>query len=334
MRSRVLVANSLVVAVGAVVGAWLTIEIVHRHLEERFFPIGFGFALAGTLVTLVVNRRVLRTAFAPLTLLERAAEAVSQGDAEARAPVDAISDPQIAHLAETFNTTLDDLAADRARVRELAAQTLRAQEDERKRIARELHDETAQILFAQLMQLTAFREQATGETAVLAERLEAMTAEALEGVRRVALELRPPALDDLGVDAALADLAQRFGDQRGITVAYDWRGGRGRLSATVELALYRVAQEALANVARHSGATAARLTVERDPHEVRLTVVDTGIGFDITNDAAGRLGIFGMRERIVLVGGAFDVRSTLGRGTTVIARIPIAPEPTPPGDHR
>ena len=160
------------------------------------------------------------------------------------------------------------------------------------------------------MQLTAFREQATGETAAFAARLEAMTAEALEGVRRVALELRPPTLDDLGVDAALADLAQRVEDQRGIAVTYDWRGSRSRLHPTVELAIYRVAQEALSNVARHASAKSAIVTVHREPRRVRLLVEDAGIGFAANHDgvaASGHLGIFGMRERIALVGGSFSL---------------------------
>jgi len=305
------------------------IEVFHLHLDGRFFPIGLAFAVVFTLTTVLVNWAVLRSVLKPLALLEQAAEAVSHGDYDARTRIDDVTDPQIAHFAATFNATLDQLAVDRARVRDLAAQTLRAQEDERNRIARELHDDTAQMLFAQLMQLSAFRAHATGDAAALAERLEAMTAEALESVRRVALELRPPALDDLGLYAALFDLGQRFADQRGLAVDYSWQGSHARLPATADLAFYRIAQEALTNVARHAGTSTATLTVIRIGEMLTMRVADEGVGFDLeTRTAAdGRLGIFGMQERIALVGGSFEVQTAPGQGTIVSARATIADGP-------
>jgi two-component system sensor histidine kinase UhpB len=325
MRSRVLLANSAVVAIGSVAASWLVIDVLHLHFDGRFFPIGLGFALAFAGATLAVNWAVLRSVLEPLALLEQAAEAVSRGDYDARTRVDEETDPQIAHFVTTFNATLDQLAADRARVHDLAAQTLRAQEAERNRISRELHDDTAQMLFAQLMQLSAFREQATGATAAFAERLEAMTAEALESVRRVALELRPPALDDLGLYAALFDLVQRFADQRGLTVDYTWHGSHARLPATTELALYRVAQEALTNVARHAATTTSTLALVRKGDVVTMTVADRGAGFDpdAPTTPEGRLGLFGMEERMALIGGTWNVQSAPGRGTIVSARATI-----------
>jgi two-component system sensor histidine kinase UhpB len=271
---------------------------------------------------------VLRAAFRPLTNLERVAAAIQQGNLSARADPNPDGDPQLAHLATTFNRTLDELERDRAELRAVASQVIHAQEEERKRISRELHDDTAQILFAQLLRVTALKASANPDVRTTAATLEEMTAEALEGVRRLALELRPPALDDLGLHAALADLAQRFSEQLGIPVELQTRGPRGRLPSEVELVLYRVAQEALTNVAKHAQATRVSIDLERQANDVTLSVVDDGIGFDpkrvTTGDGRGLgLGLFGMGERVSLVGGTFNIWSQSDQGAEIFAFIPL-----------
>jgi signal transduction histidine kinase len=231
---------------------------------------------------------------------------------------------------------LDALATYRGRLRALSSQVITAQEEERKRISRELHDDTAQVLFAQLLRLTALKASPSADVRGTAAALEEMTAEALEGVRRLALELRPPALDDLGLQAALADLAQRFGEQLGIPIDYQPRGPRGRLPAEVELVLYRVAQEALTNVAKHAQASHVWIDLDRDPNDVTLSVRDDGRGFDPAQETQrdGRglgLGLFGMAERVGLVGGCFTIWSRPGEGAEIFAFIPLAgAAPAPP----
>jgi len=325
---KVLIANVAIVVTGAFFGTWVTIEVAHRTHEAHRILLALGFVLVGIVVSVLANFLALRAAFQPLNNLQRAAAAVQAGDLTARATPGIFADPHIARLAETFNATLDELARDRAELRALASQVVRAQEDERKRIARELHDDTAQVLFAQLLRLTALKGAANAEVSRTAADLEAMTVEALEGVRRLALELRPPALDDLGLLAALGDLAQRFRDQLGISVDYEARGLRGRLPAEVELVLYRVAQEALTNVAKHAHAGRVWIDLDRGADDVTIAIADDGVGFDPETAAAGDgrglgLGLFGMAERVAVVGGTLNIWRRIGGGTEIFAFIPL-----------
>ncbi|HEY8447707.1 MAG TPA: sensor histidine kinase [Thermomicrobiales bacterium] len=325
---KVLIANATIVVLGAVAGTWITSQTARSTEGRTFLALAFTFVVIGIVLSVVANYVVLRAAFRPLATLEAAAIAVRNGDLSVRASPTSFTDPQVAHLAETFNATLDELARDREELRSLASQVIRAQEDERRRIARELHDDTAQVLFAQLIRLATLKSSPDKSIQELAASMEEMTVEALEGVRRLALELRPPALDDLGLSAALGELAQRFSEQLGIPVEYQARGLRGRLPSEVELVLYRVAQEALTNVAKHADAKRVWLDVDRTGGDVTISIQDDGKGFDPSNvkSSDGRglgLGIFGMEERVALVGGRFRIWSKPGQGTEVFAYIPL-----------
>ncbi len=336
MLFKVLIANAGIVVLGAIAGTWVTVEATRA--EQVGVRLVIGFVLLGVVLSLAVNWVVLRAAFQPLISLERTAEAVRMGNLAVRAEPTPFSDPQIAHLAATFNGTLDELERDRAQLRSVASQVINAQEEERKRISRELHDDTAQILFAQLLRLTALKTSPNQDVRGTAAALEEMTVEALEGVRRLALELRPPALDDLGLQAALGDLTQRFADQLGITIDYQARGSRGRLAADVELVLYRIAQEALTNVAKHAQATHCWVDLDRGQEDVTLSVRDDGRGFDPAQETRrdGRglgLGLFGMEERVTLVGGTFRIWSRPRHGTEIFAYIPLPMRGTPVPQH-
>lgn len=329
---KVLLANASIVLLGAVAGTWATMAAMRAAGEEGGVRLGASLAVLGLLLSVATNYVVLRAAFRPLTALGRVAAAVRAGDLSARADPVAGGDPQVAHLAEALDRTLDQLERDRAELRSLASQVIRAQEEERKRVSRELHDDTAQLLFAQLLRVTAFKASPNDDVRSAAAELEESTVEALEGVRRLALELRPPALDDLGLAAALADLAQRFGEQLAIPVEFQARGMRGRLPADVELVLYRVAQEALTNMAKHGQARVVSVDLDRTATDVALSVHDNGRGFDpqaVTAKAADSagLGLFGMAERVALVGGEVTIWSTPGHGTEVFAFIPLTEVP-------
>jgi two-component system sensor histidine kinase UhpB len=325
---RVLIANAAVIVLGAVAGTIISAAIGRRAPETALVPLIVVFSLIGIALSLIVNVWVLRAAFRPLALLQTTAVAVQAGDRAARAPIEAESDREMTQLAVALNSTLDELAEDRNQLRDLASQVIRAQEDERRRVSRELHDDTAQVLFAQLLQVTALKSDDDPRIRLIAERLEQSTAEALEGVRRLALELRPPALDDLGLAEALAELCQRFREQIGILVELQVTGMRERLSPDVELVLYRVAQEALTNIAKHARATRVTVSLDRSASGVALAVRDNGIGFDqgrfFEGDGVGLgLGLFGMEERATLVGGKLGITSTPGHGSTVRAEVPL-----------
>lgn len=333
---KVLFANLIIVLLGAVVGTYVTATFARNsEVPSREGLVGI-FVLVGVILSGTVNILVLRAAFQPLDSLERVAEAVRRGDLSARARPNTLSDPQLARLAETFNDTLEMLQRDQEQLRHLASQVIRAQEDERKRVARELHDDTAQILFAQLLRVTAMKSSPLEDVRASAELLENMTVEAIEGVRRLALELRPPALDDLGLREALEDLAQRFSEQLNIPVVYNASGLRDRLSGELELVLYRVAQEALTNSAKHASATHIRVSIVRTDQAVSLSIEDDGVGLgprpprDLDSFGLG-LGLFGMEERVALVGGRLDIRSLQPRGVAIVATIPLRSLPAKMG---
>ena len=209
----------------------------------------------------------------------------------------------------------------------------RAQEEERKRIARELHDDTAQILVAfsrRLDALTSFPEPLPESVRQRLEEFRELAASALQSVRRFSKDLRPPALDDLGLLPALEGLKADI-EKEGIQVELKVFGPRQRLSSEVELALFRIVQEALNNVRRHSKASRVLVGVEFCESSVRVMVEDDGRGFQVPDRvvdlvATGKLGLTGMHERARLLGGTLLIQSEPGRGAKVIVDLPVQPE--------
>lgn len=216
-------------------------------------------------------------------------------------------------------------------MRSYARQIITAQEEERKRMARELHDDTAQALVALSRRLDALLGPTDQAPEVLKQRLEGLhqlTAEISHGVRRFSQNLRPSTLDDLGLLPTLEGLTAQLSQEDGVEANLQVLGEQRRLPPEVELVLFRIAQEALTNVRKHSQATQVATTVEFEDSLVRVTITDNGRGFKLPDRPAslvqmGKLGLTGMFERAELVGGTLTVRSAPGQGTTVIAEIPL-----------
>ncbi len=212
----------------------------------------------------------------------------------------------------------------------LLEQVISAQEEERRRIARELHDETGQALMSLLVGLhTIESAPSLAEAQAQAGRFRRVAAQALDEVRRLAIGLRPSVLDDLGLAAALERYATEYSQAYGIAVDLHAPGlNEARLPPALEITLYRILQEALTNIAKHAGATLVSIVVERQPGQVRAIIEDDGCGFDV--DAAlqmsrttKHLGLHSMRERAGLVNGTIAIESTSGRGTTIYVTIPV-----------
>lgn len=209
-------------------------------------------------------------------------------------------------------------------------QATRAQEEERKRISHELHDDTIQALVVLSRQLDALASGKKGlseENRLLLEKLWQQTDSILSGVRRLSQDLRPAALDRLGLLPALNWLASNVNEQSGIAANIKVAGKERHLSEEAAIALFRITQEALRNVWRHSGATSVEITVEFDESRTRITVKDNGKGFNLPENISdlakdGKLGLTGMQERAQLVGGTLTAYSQPGKGTTVSAEIP------------
>jgi len=209
-------------------------------------------------------------------------------------------------------------------------QITRAQEDERLRISRELHDDTAQLLAGLSRDIASLIANGNIPPEAVVERLETLRETAnsvLEGVRRYSQDLRPSILDDLGLVPALEWLLDNLEKQYNIKTNISITGSRRRLAPEKELIIFRVAQEALSNVRRHSGASDVAMSVDIDEAALTLILNDDGQGFDIPQRVgdlirSGKLGIVGMRERARLVGGTLIVQSEPGKGTTVTLRVP------------
>ena len=207
----------------------------------------------------------------------------------------------------------------------------KAQEEERKRISRELHDETIQALVVLSRQLDALASSPKGMSkgnSLLLEELRQQTNDIMEGVRRLSQDLRPPTLDRLGLVPALEWLASDVAEYSGIATKINVLGTERRLPEEVELVLFRISQEALRNVWRHSQATSAEIRVEFNEDKTRLTVSDNGKGFDPPSSVGdlardGKLGLAGMEERAQLLGGSMTLKSEPGKGTTVTTEVPI-----------
>ncbi len=216
---------------------------------------------------------------------------------------------------------------------QLSARLLHLQDEERRRVARELHDETSQNLAALDLILARLTDSTSGlspaERTALSEGL-ALARECSTSIRTLSYLLHPPLLEELGLRSALRAFVSGFRQRSGIQVKLEVPEEFGRLPQEVEVALFRIAQEGLANVHRHSGSATARLCLEREPGEARLELVDEGRGMALdipSNDGAGLLGvgIAGMRERVRQLGGELEITSG-EQGTTVKARLPVKEE--------
>lgn len=230
-----------------------------------------------------------------------------------------------------FQMMLRDVTEERRRdgsLRAYASGILRAQEEERRRIAQELHDETIQALIVLCRQVDAIHDEVGPLPSGMVAGLEAIRLSAeqiVQSLREFSGSLRPSVLEDLGLVASLRRLLEDSKRRTGIAVRFQVQGTARRLAADIEIGLFRIGQEALRNVDRHAQATSVsvRLAFLRD--QVLLTVQDSGIGFTVASqyDFGEGLGILGMRERAHLLGGQLEIQSSPGRGTTVTVRVPI-----------
>jgi two-component system, NarL family, sensor histidine kinase UhpB len=266
---RVFAANAAILAAGALVLAFVPGPL---HIDAL---IDLTALLIGILIMRVVNGVLLRHLFRPLERLAGQMEAADVLRGGQRVPV--ASSEEIGTLERAFNTMFERLESER---RDAGAYALKAQEEERQRLARGLHDEVGQSMTAVLLQLKRLTVNATEEQrAQLAEAQEVVKT-SLEDVRRLAQELRPELLDHLGLASALGNLATGFERHSHVRVRRQLERDLPPLDPHVELVIYRVAQESLTNVARHAQATEVLLALERGTDGVVLRVIDNGQGFD------------------------------------------------------
>ncbi len=293
-------------------------------LTFNLLSLTVGALVPGLLVSYILATVLTR----PLARLAEAARAVSRGETPIQD--DLYHHPEVGQVAVAFDTMTRNLREKDEERSHLLAKVIGAQEDERRRIARELHDEAGQALTSLMLGLTrleqtledpAARRQAAG--------LRSVTTDALDWMRDMARELRPSTLDDLGLSAALSRYVADYGLKHAVETDFQSAGPEGmRLRPEAETALYRIVQEALTNVARHAGATNVNVLLERRDGHAVLVVEDDGRGFDVdgvrgAGNPAEKLGLLGMEERAALVGGTLTIESRPGTGTAVFVEVPV-----------
>ncbi len=326
---KILLANSAIVAAGAIGGTVITVwYVLSRPDNVPYLLIGF-FAVAGILLSIIVNNWVLKTALAPLDRLQDAVNDVRAGKTDVYVDPGAVSDERFDRLADTFNRMLTQLEDNANQMQQLSRRILQAQEEERRRLARELHDEAAQALTSLIVHLRLLeRAKQPEEAQQRVAELRELTAGALEDVRRVALDLRPTILDDLGLGPALEWRVDEFNRKGGVRASIAISDLSRRLPAETELVLYRVGQEALSNIARHANASQVSVRLWTDDRHVHLHVRDDGCGFDpdaVREQNRQSLGLMGMRERLGIIGGELAVESCAGEGASIRASAPLPP---------
>ena len=304
LRWRVFAINAVLLVAATLILA-LTPVTVHAPIalvEGTDLAVGLALMLAANLV-------LLRRTLAPIDRLVERMHTVDLLRPGQRLPRD--GGVEVEALVSSFNQMLDRLEEER---RESGRRALEAQEAERLRIARGLHDEVGQVLTGVLLQV----EDEEPREAVR---------QALEEVRRIAQELRPEMLEHLGLVSALTELSRRFAESSGLRVERRFADGLPPLSDEAELAVYRVAQESLTNVARHAEASHVLVALGRGPGSVVLSVSDDGRGISQTAAANGHGGLRGMRERALLVGGALAIKRSRAGGVEVRLEVPAEQPP-------
>ena len=308
---RVFLANAAILLAGILALALTPLRVSEHATLREILDL-----LAGLLLMIVVNWLILRPQFRPLERLAGRMEEADVLRGGQRVPTE--SSGEVGALERSFNTMMERLETER---REAGARALTTQEEERQRIARGRHDEVGQTMTGVLLVLKRLARDATPEQQDALSEAQAAVKASLEDVRRTAQELRPEILDHLDLSSALTNLARTFSDRTGIPVRRQLAAQLSKLDPSVELVLYRVAQEGLTNAARHSGASEVTLTLEHDADSVVLRVLDNGQGFDGRHAEGG--GLRGIRERALIVGGAVAIKPAPTGGVEIRLQVPI-----------
>lgn len=285
---------------------------------------------AALFVGLVVNLTLVTLALRPIQELERTVWRIWHGESAARVPHSPIADADLDRVGDTLNVLLDSLEQDRVRMHGLASEVIRAEDRERSRIGRELHDSIAQSLAALIYQVAAAENVSSDP--LVTDRLRSirvLAGEILDEVDALSQTVHPRVLNDLGLVAGLRHIARTVGGDPPKVDVEILRGseeGFRTLDPDVATVIYRVAQEAVQNAMRHSGADRVTLSLSNGGGAVTLVVNDRGRGFDLGEAQRRRpgMGLFTMRERVALVDGDFSIVTGLGEGTSVRVSIPIA----------
>jgi two-component system, NarL family, sensor histidine kinase UhpB len=317
LLTQVLTVNALLITATVFAASVATTLHAGPFIERKRFLV----LVAALMAMVLLNGFLLRRRFAPLDELISAMERVDFGGRSTREHIPTANVEEVVRLHQAFDRMLERLEAERART---ANAVLQAQEGERARLARDLHDEANQALTGVLLRLEATAQHAPPQLRDELRETQGVATRAMGELVRLARELRPIALDDLGLGAALRTQVADFGRRAGVETTLDLpASGLEELDADEQLVVYRVVQEGLSNIAQHAAASSVRVDVERRGDGTVVRVADDGEGFR-SDEAKAGLGLTGMRERAVLAGGRLEVSSAPGAGTTIELRLGAA----------
>lgn len=317
--AKLMLANGAIVLGTAAAVRWAgSAALAHSSLAFT------AIAIVGLLAILAGNALILWLALAPLRNIQNVAARVSAGDLDARVPDTPLADREMRRLVDAFNAGLAAAARQRQRLRGLQLRETSANEAVRERVAFHLHDDVAQALTALRIRarLALASDDSQLRDAVLHEVGDGLDA-IVHDVRGVATRLRPLGLQLLGPGVVIESCARAMLDQAGIEATIRNDVVHGLLAPDAELALFRVAEEALSNIVRHSRAKRASVALHRTPAHVELRIEDDGIGFDPDATDRDEFGLLEMQERVAAAGGHFEVRAARGQGVVIKVTIPI-----------
>lgn len=328
--NRVLIGNSVIIIFGAIVGTVITRQLT---LFGNIWLI-LLFSSAGILITLLVNRVIIKSALHPLHELGVALERVNSGQINIPDSLKNYRDPEIHRLIMVIDSMLNRLANRTKQLQAISERAINAQEEERVRIARSLHDDTAQaisMLIIQLERLESMIAAGTPDLACQVGDAKSMATQLLENLRKVIWDLRPSILDDLGLLSAIRWFARTNLEAVGVTVDFVGAVEPMRLPTHLETMLFRISQEAVSNIVRHARADKVSIRLWLEEMNVWLEIRDDGRGFDTEKTVEGavyrkQLGLLGIQERVSLVGGKMVVESARGAGTRLRVRVPLPVE--------
>jgi two-component system, NarL family, sensor histidine kinase UhpB len=314
LAGKIIGANVLIILAG------FSYEAMASGPAERATLIVMTLAM---LAASVVNVALIRIALSPVKNVVDLAERVTAGDLNARARHSPFADEALQTLETTINGLLDSLALERKRIQDLGAEVIYAQDSERARVSRELHDSVAQTLAAVKFQIAAASNGASEDVRNRLAAVSAMIGSVTDEIRDVSYSLHPRVAEDLGLESALSTLVKQIKARSGVDVTVSVQADPKFVPAKVSGTIYRVAEEALKNIEMHAHAKTATVQVVAAEDRVRIEISDDGQGFDVgeMNRVVGRSGLASVKDRVILAGGTMKIDSNRNGGTRVMAEI-------------
>jgi two-component system sensor histidine kinase UhpB len=324
---RIAIGNAVIIVAGALLGTFLTRVLANITTTFWHFLL---FASVGILISLVLNFFIIKAAYQPLRELRQVVSDIQFGQAEVSKLAFEDTDPDIHHLTSALNSLISQLETSNQQLRLLSERAINAQEEERKRIARSLHDDTGQSLSTLIINLERLENHLPTQTSELGDRLRSireMAADSLACLRNIIYDLRPAILDDLGLLPAIRWYARSNLEEAGIQVDLEFPEDFPALSQPLNTTLFRITQEGVNNIIRHSRAKNACIELGTQANDIFLRIKDDGRGFNLVHGGRApdgqHWGLVGMQERIELVGGKLSISSDPDQGTTLLVTAPL-----------